>query len=117
MEYVLIHELQPYEVDYKIRVHICRLWRGKRIKQERNDDLHCVLVDEKNDAIHGIISEIDYSFVHGKIKQGEVYSISNFFVRISQHDYKVVDSSVQLHFNARITFVPLQNSLPKIPEH
>ena len=47
MEYVLIHELQPYEDDYKIRVRVCRIWRGKRIKLERNDGLHCVLVDEK----------------------------------------------------------------------
>jgi hypothetical protein len=70
----------------------------------------------QNDAIHGIVSEIDYHIVHGKLKQGEVYSISNFFVRTSQRDYKVVDSSIQLHFNARTTFVPLQNSLPKIPE-
>lgn len=71
----------------------------------------------QGDAIHDILSKIDYPFVYEKLKQGEVYSIFNIFVRRSQHNYKVVNSLIQAHFNARTLFVPLQNSLPQISEH
>ncbi|KAM5551507.1 hypothetical protein ABKV19_026384 [Rosa sericea] len=118
MDSMLIRELQSYaEENYKIRVRVCRLWRGKRIHPERNDGLHCVLVDERGDAIHGIVSEANYSSVSGKLKQGEVYLISDFYVRDSQEDYKVVDNSIQAHFNGKTKFKLLHNSFPQIPQH
>ncbi|XP_061996787.1 uncharacterized protein LOC133714637 isoform X2 [Rosa rugosa] len=118
MDSMLIRELQSYaDEDYKIRVCVCRLWRGKRINPERNDGLHCILVDERGDAIHGITSEANYSSVSGKLKQGEIYLISDFYVRDSQDDYKVMDNSIQAHFNGKTKFKLLHNSFPQIPQH
>ncbi|XP_062009997.1 uncharacterized protein LOC133726468 isoform X1 [Rosa rugosa] len=118
MDSMLIRELQSYaDEDYKIRVCVCRLWQGKRINPEQNDGLHCVLVDERGDAIHGITSEANYSSVSGKLKQGEIYLISDFYVQDSQDDYKVMDNSIQAHFNGKTKFKLLHNSFPQIPQH
>ncbi|PRQ28614.1 hypothetical protein RchiOBHm_Chr5g0004911 [Rosa chinensis] len=43
--------------------------------------------------------------------------ISNFYVRQSQDDFKVVDNSMQAHFNGKTEFILLHNSFPQIPQH
>lgn len=48
MEITNLRDMEPFQVDKKIQVRICRIWRGRQMHPTVQDDgLQCILVDHQ----------------------------------------------------------------------
>ncbi|KAM5549911.1 hypothetical protein ABKV19_001035 [Rosa sericea] len=117
MRSTLIRDIKRFEFNLKIRGRVTRIWRPKKYDGERNDGLHCVVVDEKDDPIHGIIEENELPHLKEKIEEGFVYDIFPFHTKEHPSRYKVVDHEAVAYFNQKTKFIRLENIFPPIPRH
>ncbi|KAI5346000.1 hypothetical protein L3X38_013879 [Prunus dulcis] len=118
MSFTYIRDLQPFQLNKKLKVRICRIWRPKLIgSTDQFGGLQCILVDQKTDAIQASVKEIDYDFVAPKIKAGSIYEITHFYTGRNKPSHKIVPHVAQLFFNARTTFKELPTIQPHIPRH
>nr|XP_011459720.1 PREDICTED: uncharacterized protein LOC101313743 isoform X2 [Fragaria vesca subsp. vesca] len=113
-----IRDIMPRRGDIKIKVRVCRMWRGKIYQPiEKPEGLGCVLVDEHGDSIHAWVKEADVEDVLDSITEGSVYEITKFSTMKNQKAHKVVPHIAQLLFNNKTVFKLIIGEVPAIPKH
>lgn len=105
-----IRDIRPYQLNFRIRTRVSRIWRPKNYDGDRYEGLHYILIDEKGDSIHAVIEEHDYPLTH-------VYDIFRFYTRNYQLKFKVVNHNVQLRFNELTEFEQVRETSAPIPKY
>ncbi|XP_045803687.1 replication factor A protein 1-like isoform X2 [Trifolium pratense] len=97
-QFDMLCDVLPGHNSWKFKVRVLRMWAiSSFMKPNELNSMEMVLIDEKGGKIHALIrKELVYLF-QNKLKEGEVYKLSNFdvvpvvgFYRTTLHPYKLI---------------------------
>ncbi|XP_057414958.1 replication protein A 70 kDa DNA-binding subunit E-like [Lotus japonicus] len=114
-----LSELSSTADDWKIKVRVSRIWDTLNIY--RNKEListDMVLIDEKSDDIHASIGKNVAHRFKNILKEGKIYTITNFMVTKNKEKLPVVEkNTLMLQFDATTLVKEIANDDCIIPHH
>ncbi|KAL0005882.1 hypothetical protein SO802_013443 [Lithocarpus litseifolius] len=101
MSYNLIKQLSDKNENWKVRVRLSRMWEAVNRKNLELISLDMVLIDEQDDTIHATIQKNNVKKFQAQLREGQLYSLSNFRV----DTYKEKDSYRPISKDKKINFL------------
>ncbi|KAK1361135.1 hypothetical protein POM88_045609 [Heracleum sosnowskyi] len=99
-KYDKIETLKTGKYEWKLRVRAQSIWKVVNRQTQEFRGLNIILIDDSNARIHAFVSSKIADLFDEDLKEGRVFSLSNFHVRVYGGD----DNSRDVRFDKQIYF-------------
>ncbi|KAL0006398.1 hypothetical protein SO802_013959 [Lithocarpus litseifolius] len=121
MSYNLIKQLSDKNENWKVRVRLSRMWEAVNRKNLELISLNMVLIDEQyqDDTIHATIQKNNVKKFQAQLREGQLYSLSNFRVDTykEKDSYRPISKDKKINFLRTIVIEKLKEAEVTISQH
>ncbi|KAK7823504.1 hypothetical protein CFP56_035409 [Quercus suber] len=119
MSYNLIKQLSDKNENWKVRVRLSRMWEAVNRKNLELINLDIVLIDEQDDTIHTTIQKNNVKKFQAQLREGQLYSLSNFRVNTykEKDSYRPISKEKKINFLRTTVIEELKEAEVTISQH
>ncbi|KAL0003891.1 hypothetical protein SO802_011452 [Lithocarpus litseifolius] len=119
MSYNLIKQLLDKNENWKVRVRLSRMWEAVNRKNLELISLDMVLIDEQDDTIHATIQKNNVKKFQAQLREGQLYSLSNFRVDTykEKDSYRPISKDKKINFLCTTVIEELKEAEVTISQH
>ncbi|KAK1371082.1 hypothetical protein POM88_037174 [Heracleum sosnowskyi] len=115
-KYDKVQHLKTERTDWTIRVRAQAVWKGINRMTQEFRGLNVIFIDDSNSRIHAFLSAKICDLFPKPPKEGGIYSLSNFHVRVYSDDEKnrAVRFSKHIYFANHTQLIPEEDNITNI---